>query len=106
MTINIPLADLIAILPELIVIGAACLVLALDPITPPSRIDRFRAVRARLWMVSPTRSGARTCHSKPMKASTASGGFGTRHPSPVVKQSGRRSGTSAASSGGSRVMPW
>ncbi len=36
---NIPLADLIAILPELIVIGAACLVLALDPITPPSRKD-------------------------------------------------------------------
>ncbi|MFM8539910.1 MAG: NADH-quinone oxidoreductase subunit N [Nitrospira sp.] len=34
-----PLADLIAILPELIVIGAACLVLALDPITPPSRKD-------------------------------------------------------------------
>ncbi len=39
MTITIPLADLIAILPELIVIGAACLVLALDPVTPASRRD-------------------------------------------------------------------
>jgi NADH-quinone oxidoreductase subunit N len=36
---TLPLSDLIAILPELIVIGAACLVLALDPITPPSRKD-------------------------------------------------------------------
>ena len=36
---TIPLTDLIAVLPELIVIGAACLVLALDPITPPSRKD-------------------------------------------------------------------
>ena len=36
---TIPLADLVAILPELIVIGAACLVLALDPLTPPSRKD-------------------------------------------------------------------
>ncbi len=39
MTFTIPLADLIAILPELIVIGAACLVLALDPVTPASRRD-------------------------------------------------------------------
>jgi len=36
---TIPLADLAAILPELIVISAACLVLALAPITPPSRKD-------------------------------------------------------------------
>ncbi len=36
---TIPLTDLLAILPELIVIGAACLVLALDPITPSSRKD-------------------------------------------------------------------
>jgi len=36
---TIPLSDLVAILPELIVIGAACLVLALDPLTPPSRKD-------------------------------------------------------------------
>ncbi len=35
----LPLSDLVAILPELIVIGAACLVLALDPLTPPSRKD-------------------------------------------------------------------
>ncbi|MSR23991.1 MAG: NADH-quinone oxidoreductase subunit N [Nitrospiraceae bacterium] len=34
-----PLSDLVAILPELIVIGAACLVFALDPLTPPSRKD-------------------------------------------------------------------
>ncbi len=39
MTITIPLADLIAILPELIVIAASCLVLALDPVTPASRRD-------------------------------------------------------------------
>ena len=31
--------DLFAILPELLVILAACAVLALDPITPPSRKD-------------------------------------------------------------------
>ncbi|HEX9741224.1 MAG TPA: NADH-quinone oxidoreductase subunit N [Nitrospiraceae bacterium] len=36
---TLPLSDIVAILPELIVIGAACLVLALDPITPPSRKD-------------------------------------------------------------------
>jgi NADH-quinone oxidoreductase subunit N len=36
---TIPLTDLVAILPELIVIGAACLVFALDPLTPPSRKD-------------------------------------------------------------------
>jgi NADH-quinone oxidoreductase subunit N len=34
---TLPLFDLVAILPELIVIGAACFVLALDPLTPPSR---------------------------------------------------------------------
>ncbi len=32
---TLPLFDLVAILPELIVIGAACFVLALDPLTPP-----------------------------------------------------------------------
>ncbi|WP_447977970.1 NADH-quinone oxidoreductase subunit N [Candidatus Nitrospira bockiana] len=31
---TIPLADLVALLPELVVVGAACLVLALDPILP------------------------------------------------------------------------
>ncbi len=36
---TLPLSDLVAILPELIVVGAACLVLALDPLTPPSRKD-------------------------------------------------------------------
>nr|MBI3613723.1 NADH-quinone oxidoreductase subunit N [Nitrospirota bacterium] len=34
---TLPLADILAILPELIVTGAACLILALDPITPASR---------------------------------------------------------------------
>ncbi|HKE61039.1 MAG TPA: hypothetical protein VKB33_01130, partial [Nitrospira sp.] len=29
--------DMLVILPELIVVAAACLVLGLDPITPPSR---------------------------------------------------------------------
>lgn len=36
---TLPLSDLVAILPELIVIGAACLVFALDPLTPPARKD-------------------------------------------------------------------
>ncbi len=36
---TIPLADLIAILPELLVVGTACVLLVLDPITPPSRKD-------------------------------------------------------------------
>jgi NADH-quinone oxidoreductase subunit N len=36
---TLPLSDLVAILPELIVVGAACFVLALDPLTPPSRKD-------------------------------------------------------------------
>jgi len=36
---TLPVGDLLAILPELIVIGAACLVLALDPITPPDKKD-------------------------------------------------------------------
>lgn len=34
---SLPLSDLAAILPELIVVAAACLVLALEPITPPSK---------------------------------------------------------------------
>ncbi len=34
---TLPLGDLIAIIPELIVATVACLVLVLDPITPPSR---------------------------------------------------------------------
>jgi len=34
---TLPLSDIAAILPELIVIAAACLVLGLDPITPPSK---------------------------------------------------------------------
>lgn len=36
---TLPVGDLLAILPELIVIGAACLVLALDPITPLDKKD-------------------------------------------------------------------
>jgi NADH-quinone oxidoreductase subunit N len=35
----LPLNDLIAIFPELIVIGTACLVLALDPVTPAAKKD-------------------------------------------------------------------
>ena len=35
----IPLADLVTILPELIVVSVACLLLALDPITPSHRKD-------------------------------------------------------------------
>jgi NADH-quinone oxidoreductase subunit N len=34
---TLPISDLIAILPELIVVAVACLVLGLDPITPPAR---------------------------------------------------------------------
>ena len=34
-----PLGDILAILPELIIIGTACLVLALDPITPAGKKD-------------------------------------------------------------------
>ena len=34
---TLPLSDIQAVLPELIVVAAACLVLGLDPITPPSR---------------------------------------------------------------------
>jgi NADH-quinone oxidoreductase subunit N len=36
---TIPLQDLLAILPELLVIGAACLILVLDPILPASKKD-------------------------------------------------------------------
>ena len=35
----IPLADLVAILPEIIIVVAACLIFVLDPITPPRRKD-------------------------------------------------------------------
>ena len=73
--------------------------------TPPSRIERLVAVRERLKMVSPTRTGSIACHSKPMKASTASGGCGTRQPRPVVRQSGRISGTAPASRGSSWLSP-
>ena len=45
--------------------------------TPPSRIERLVTVRERLKIVSPARTGKSACHSKPMKASTASGGWGT-----------------------------
>jgi len=34
---TLPIADILAVLPELIVVTAACLVLALDPITPAAR---------------------------------------------------------------------
>jgi len=36
---TIPLADLLTILPELLVVGAACVLLVLDPITPSSKKD-------------------------------------------------------------------
>ncbi len=36
---TLPLADMVTILPELIVVVAACLVFALEPITPPNRKD-------------------------------------------------------------------
>ncbi|RMH38257.1 MAG: NADH-quinone oxidoreductase subunit N [Nitrospirae bacterium] len=36
---TLPLADLLAIVPELLVVGAACLILVLDPITPASKKD-------------------------------------------------------------------
>jgi NADH-quinone oxidoreductase subunit N len=36
---TLPLSDIYAVLPELIVVAAACLVLVLDPITPASRKD-------------------------------------------------------------------
>src|SRR5712691_1142102 len=67
--------------------------------TPPSRMERFVCEIDTLRMVSPTRMGRRKRHSKPMKASTASGGRGTRHPSPEERQSGSRSGTSPGSRG-------
>lgn len=34
---TLPLSDIMAVLPELIVVAAACLVVGLDPITPPSK---------------------------------------------------------------------
>ncbi|MBI4400060.1 MAG: NADH-quinone oxidoreductase subunit L, partial [Nitrospirae bacterium] len=34
---TLPISDLVAVLPELIIVAAACLVLGLDPITPPSK---------------------------------------------------------------------
>jgi NADH-quinone oxidoreductase subunit N len=36
---TLPLADLVVILPELLVVGMACLILVLDPITPASKKD-------------------------------------------------------------------
>lgn len=36
---TIPLSDILAVLPELLVIGAACLILIVDPLTPSSRKD-------------------------------------------------------------------
>ncbi len=36
---TLPLADILAILPELVVVAAACLVLGLDPVTPSSKKD-------------------------------------------------------------------
>jgi NADH-quinone oxidoreductase subunit N len=36
---TLPLADLVVILPELLVVGMACLLLVLDPITPASKKD-------------------------------------------------------------------
>ncbi|MGH7164827.1 MAG: NADH-quinone oxidoreductase subunit L, partial [Nitrospiraceae bacterium] len=34
---TLPLSDIFAVLPELIVVTAACVVLALDPLTAPAR---------------------------------------------------------------------
>jgi len=34
---SLPLADLVTILPELLIVGIACLILVLDPITPPTK---------------------------------------------------------------------
>src|SRR5438132_356504 len=73
--------------------------------TPASRIGRFVTIRARVMIVSPTRTERSTCQSMPMNARTTSGGFGTRQPSPIVNASGRRSGTEASSSARSRVRP-
>lgn len=36
---TLPLADLVVILPEIFIVGMACLLLVLDPITPPSKKD-------------------------------------------------------------------
>src|SRR6188472_3581927 len=36
---TLPLQDLLALLPELVVIGAACLILVIDPILPASKKD-------------------------------------------------------------------
>jgi NADH-quinone oxidoreductase subunit N len=36
---TIPIADILAVLPELVIIGTACLVLALDPVTPAGKKD-------------------------------------------------------------------
>ncbi len=46
---------------------------------------RSVADRDVLWMVSPTRTGSRISHSRLRKALTASGGRGTRQPSPVIR---------------------
>src|SRR5438034_494192 len=57
-------------------------------------------------MVSPTTRGRRNRHSKPMKASTARGGRGTRQPIPEERLKGRRLGTVSGSRGtASPVMP-
>ena len=50
----IPLADLVTILPEIIVVSVACLLLVLDPITPSNRKDllAWMSRRARSWCVS------------------------------------------------------
>ena len=36
---SLPLADLVTILPELLIVGMACLILVLDPITPTGKKD-------------------------------------------------------------------
>ncbi|MDH5698934.1 MAG: NADH-quinone oxidoreductase subunit L, partial [Nitrospirota bacterium] len=36
---TLPLADLVVILPELLIVGMACLILVLDPITPANKKD-------------------------------------------------------------------
>ncbi|MCA9419967.1 MAG: NADH-quinone oxidoreductase subunit L, partial [Nitrospira sp.] len=36
---TLPLADLVTILPELLIVGMACLILVLDPITPAAKKD-------------------------------------------------------------------
>src|SRR5262249_52963301 len=59
--------------------------------TPPPLMTRFASVFDALLIVSPTQVSLRNAHSKPMNASTTSGGWGTRQPRPDERQRGSRS---------------